>query len=190
MNVYSSRPARPAFDAFVSYVNANAVCPICSAPVFFYQSPYGGRVFFDTLFPDWDKHPCTDNREYSYGGHILAGPARPEGGHAIPQWQTDGWQPLEILRVYREGEWWVISAKMIENGEPLRLLVHGKPSIEPGVLAAFCGWSTAGVALLSNLCKHGDETNSNVVYRYIDHHSVRPGTDLSFLCKLLKKDDQ
>jgi hypothetical protein len=28
--------------------------------VYFYQSPYGGRVFFDELGPPWPKHPCTD----------------------------------------------------------------------------------------------------------------------------------
>jgi hypothetical protein len=29
--------------------------------VFFYQSPFGGRVFFDDLGWPWPKHPCTDN---------------------------------------------------------------------------------------------------------------------------------
>jgi hypothetical protein len=44
-----------------SYVNPNARCPVCGADVFFYQSPYGGRVYFDELGPPWPKHPCTDN---------------------------------------------------------------------------------------------------------------------------------
>jgi len=44
-----------------SYVDPNARCPVCGAPVFFYQSPYGGRVFFDQLGWPWPKHPCTDN---------------------------------------------------------------------------------------------------------------------------------
>ncbi|TPL45350.1 hypothetical protein [Mesorhizobium sp. B2-4-6] len=29
--------------------------------MFYYQSPYGGRVFFDHLGWPWPKHPCTDN---------------------------------------------------------------------------------------------------------------------------------
>ncbi|USD66857.1 hypothetical protein [Vibrio sp. SCSIO 43136] len=47
---------------FPSYVNPSAYCPVCGASVFFYQSPYGGRVFFDSLGKPWEKHPCTDNR--------------------------------------------------------------------------------------------------------------------------------
>lgn len=47
-----------------SYVNPNAHCPVCGAPVFFYQSPYGGRVYFDELGWPWPKHPCTDNSQH------------------------------------------------------------------------------------------------------------------------------
>jgi hypothetical protein len=46
---------------YPSYVNPNAICPVCGEIVFFYQSPFGGRVFFDELGPPWSKHPCTDN---------------------------------------------------------------------------------------------------------------------------------
>ena len=49
------------FITYPSYVNPNACCPVCGASVYFYQSPYGGRVFFDELGPPWPKHPCTDN---------------------------------------------------------------------------------------------------------------------------------
>ena len=49
------------FVTYPSYVNPNARCPVCGASVYFYQSPYGGRVFFDELGPPWPKHPCTDN---------------------------------------------------------------------------------------------------------------------------------
>jgi hypothetical protein len=49
------------FTTYPSYVNPNARCPVCGAQVYFYQSPYGGRVFFDELGPPWPKHPCTDN---------------------------------------------------------------------------------------------------------------------------------
>jgi hypothetical protein len=34
---------------------------VCGDRVFFYQSPNGGRVFFDHLGWPWPKHPCTDN---------------------------------------------------------------------------------------------------------------------------------
>ena len=48
-----------------SHVDPNARCPVCDAHVFFYQSPYGGRVYFDALGWPWPKHPCTDSRRYS-----------------------------------------------------------------------------------------------------------------------------
>lgn len=40
-------------------------CPVCSDSVFFYKSPYDGRVFFDELGPTWLKHPCTDSTNRS-----------------------------------------------------------------------------------------------------------------------------
>lgn len=52
--------SRDAVNA-ATYTVPNARCPICNASVFFYQSPFGGRVFFDELGPPWPKHPCTDN---------------------------------------------------------------------------------------------------------------------------------
>lgn len=53
--------ARAGGSATSTYVNPNANCPVCGAPVFFYQSEHGSRVFFDELGPPWPKHPCTDN---------------------------------------------------------------------------------------------------------------------------------
>ncbi|WP_141133898.1 hypothetical protein [Sphingopyxis indica] len=50
-----------AFQSRESYTDPNAHCPVCGALVFFYQSPHGGRVFFDNLGWPWPKHPCTDN---------------------------------------------------------------------------------------------------------------------------------
>lgn len=41
-----------------SFINPNAHCPECGKQVFFYRSPEGGRVFFESLGPPWPKHPC------------------------------------------------------------------------------------------------------------------------------------
>jgi hypothetical protein len=46
-------------ELLISFTNPNAHCPVCQASVFYYQSPFGGRVFFDALGPPWPKHPCT-----------------------------------------------------------------------------------------------------------------------------------
>lgn len=71
-----------------SYTDPNASCPVCGASVFFYQSPHGGRVFFDELGPPWPKHPCTDNHE------DVRPPLRVRA-MAWP-WQAAGWSPLIV----------------------------------------------------------------------------------------------
>lgn len=50
------------FRSLRSYVVPNASCPVCGETVFFYQSPNGGKVFFDDLGWPWPKHPCTNNQ--------------------------------------------------------------------------------------------------------------------------------
>lgn len=60
-----------------SYTIPNARCPVCHDAVFFYQSEWGGRVFFNPpLGPPWPKHECTDN------GPTPGGRRRPSGVNA------------------------------------------------------------------------------------------------------------
>lgn len=59
----SSSPSNSLFRSVEAYVNPNAYCPVCGEKVFYYQSRYGGRVFFDDLGWPWPKHPCTDNSD-------------------------------------------------------------------------------------------------------------------------------
>ena len=87
-----------------SYVNPNAKCPVCGCPVFYYQSPDGGRVFFDELGPPWPKHPCTDNR----AGRTTVKPTQ-SSPPTHYRWQINRWTPFfassaasyapELLRV-------------------------------------------------------------------------------------------
>jgi len=56
----SAKEPQP-FASRQSYVNPNAHCPVCNEQVYFYQSPHGGRVYFDDLGWPWPKHGCTDN---------------------------------------------------------------------------------------------------------------------------------
>ncbi|MCP5391909.1 MAG: hypothetical protein H6920_09855 [Sphingomonadaceae bacterium] len=82
----------------------NARCPVCGAPVFFYESFTGGRVFFDELGPPWPKHPCTDNTPPPSGAcrAAAAKPATTSGSTpAPPQWRREGWIPLETVTVTR-----------------------------------------------------------------------------------------
>lgn len=87
--------------AYTSYVNPNASCPVCGAPVFFYQSPNGGRVFFDELGPPWPKHPCTDNSSRP-APRLSVGASQPSTAPPSTKtytWQREGWQPFVIQSV-------------------------------------------------------------------------------------------
>ncbi|GHF12551.1 hypothetical protein GCM10017044_03140 [Kordiimonas sediminis] len=48
-------------QSLASFVNPNASCPVCKAPVFYYENSHGGKVFFDELGPPWPKHYCTED---------------------------------------------------------------------------------------------------------------------------------
>lgn len=97
-------PANPNiyFTHYTSYLNPNATCPVCGAQVFFYQSPNGGRVFFDELGPPWPKHPCTDISSRSAGVRINSHPATETGQNPAQHnysWQKEGWKPFICISV-------------------------------------------------------------------------------------------
>jgi hypothetical protein len=79
---------RPTLD---TYIVPHARCPVCGDGVFFYQSPYGGRVFFDELGPPWPKHSCTDKRLANSSIFAPIIPSR----RRVPHWlKTGQWHPL------------------------------------------------------------------------------------------------
>lgn len=78
------------FRHYDSYVVPNASCPVCRAKVFFYQSPDGGRVYFDELGPPWPKHPCTNNGSIPTRTQVVLARQLPEA----PTWLAEGWAPL------------------------------------------------------------------------------------------------
>ncbi|MGN6423090.1 MAG: hypothetical protein ACTHLA_07265 [Asticcacaulis sp.] len=41
-----------------SFINPNATCRICGKKVYYFQNDYGSKVWFDSLWPHWEKHPC------------------------------------------------------------------------------------------------------------------------------------
>lgn len=79
-----------------TYTIPNARCPVCGDSVFFYQSPFGGRVFFDELGPPWPKHGCTDSQAASFGRDPILPPWRDRE----PRSQGGKWRPLfgELVR--------------------------------------------------------------------------------------------
>jgi hypothetical protein len=95
------RTRRPQLEAFV---NPYARCPICGADVFFYNSPFGGRVFFDFLGPPWPKHPCTDTYLRRSATLPILPPLRPRILSAPLAAKSDGWVPLLPLRTAYVGD--------------------------------------------------------------------------------------
>lgn len=109
---------------FPSYVVPNAKCPQCGASVYFYQSPYGGRVFFDDLGPPWPKHPCTDSSQFRaprpnakrVTGHLKvdAEQIRPDNA-PLPKWTSEGWKPFVAQSVKVEGAKLVAMGYVVES---------------------------------------------------------------------------
>lgn len=80
-------------ELLIGATHPNAHCPVCGAKVFFYESPHGGRVFFDDLGPPWPKHPCTSsNQILSFVRRIQVHFHR--GVHVSPSSFPDGWFPF------------------------------------------------------------------------------------------------
>lgn len=78
-----------------SYTNPNASCPVCGASVYFYQSPNGGRVFFDELGPPWPKHPCTNNPKIPVPAPKFITDTKTTISREYT-WQKDGWIPFIV----------------------------------------------------------------------------------------------
>jgi len=80
-------------ELLIGATHPNAHCPVCGAKVFFYESPYGGRVFFDDLGPPWPKHPCTSsNQQVSLVRRIAID--FHSRVHVSPPPFRDGWMPF------------------------------------------------------------------------------------------------
>ncbi len=93
-----SPPNYSSFRRLDSYTQPNARCPVCAQRVFFYQSPNGGRVFFDKLGEGWPKHPCTDS-SFSRPSFKLPRTAKTANDrHALVNTSING-TPLIVSRI-------------------------------------------------------------------------------------------
>ncbi|WP_152539410.1 hypothetical protein [Methylomicrobium lacus] len=126
----------PIFHSYESYVNPNALCPVCGAAVFFYQSPNGGRVFFDELGPPWPKHPCTDNNSIPKNTGIASIPRIQFGAINVYDWQKNGWHPFFINEISKIDKY-VLQISGSFNGNRLNIYVNRSvnPIIENNVFA-------------------------------------------------------
>ncbi len=82
-----------------SFVNPNALCPVCGDMVFYYEHSNGSKVYFDELGPPWPKHPCTDNfTPYQQEPNLLDdGYFDNEVKHNPPNWYVNGWRPVVLI---------------------------------------------------------------------------------------------
>jgi len=156
---------RRQFSTSASFVNPNATCPVCGEQVFYYESPFGGRVFFDELGPPWPKHGCTSSTPEARLGTTI----QPRLSQTEPQWQGTGWEPLRIIRRYKEDDWWVVRATTLGETERwLRLLFDAEPPLQPNMVALFRGWDASGYGLVSYVNNEG-EPDEVRTYSYADY---------------------
>ena len=85
-------------DLSFGLVDFNSTCPVCGAAVYFYESPYGGRVFFDELGPPWPTHPCTDNFDNRSYKQVTEKLKQRNSPHP---WQVAGWIALGGVTISR-----------------------------------------------------------------------------------------
>jgi hypothetical protein len=106
-----------------SYVNPNARCPVCGASVYFYRSPYNGRVYFDDLGPPWPKHGCTDSGRWrtTRQFEVRAG----QTFVVRSQW-GEGWEPLCSSWVVETGGRTVLTGDLGGKSAELSLLNMAK----------------------------------------------------------------
>ncbi len=104
---------------FESFCNPNARCPVCGASVFFVQTMYGGRVFFDDLGPPWPKHPCTDNYFRTTRVPMVLSPS--QSIRSVMAWRSKGWEPLIDVNVTLLARGVVVTAIGASDGVTYRL---------------------------------------------------------------------
>jgi len=87
--------------SYFSYTVPNVRCWDCGELVFFYRSPNGGCVLFDSLGPPWPVHPCFE-RNSTRGSWTATNyfslvniPTKHQ-----PHQSTDGWFPLHWQNIY------------------------------------------------------------------------------------------
>lgn len=113
------------FGALAGIVTVpNSRCPVCGATVFYYESPYGGRVFFDALGPPWPKHPCTDN-----------GVSRTPAQASSKPWHAKDWLPITEASIEMEvGETDVYSLNGMRGGRRYRFFFKSREIVMAEVI--------------------------------------------------------
>lgn len=127
-------------------------CPVCGKPVYFYRSPYDGRVFFDELGPPWLKHPCTDSSNKSTNGAQTSSDYTPT-------------KFLNTLRPHLKAGWDLFLVDSIYTQQDTLAIRLGFPSD----MAQICRGRAIKIHKRRNIKivkKNGTTSNDSVDYRY------------------------
>lgn len=170
-------PGVPPIDkSYESYTIPNATCPVCGDLVFFYQSPEGGRVFFDELGPPWPKHPCTDHN--SRPG--LIGDASRSAPPRTYTWQKEGWSPFFINVVTRVDQNILKISGQLEGEERVffarRHFTYGfgdGDSLTPACIA-FLIENSSGDILMNYVSERGNEIAPRCYKDSLDARRANP----------------
>lgn len=186
---------RLAFSTYESFTIPNARCPFCPARVFFYQSPYGGKVYFDRLGVPWPKHPCMDTGRQRSPEQLVRSPliqgsqsSETVGVAAVntPSWEDDGWVPIRIAKIAVEDEWYVIKCYRVEDDTFVRLLIKDYTRELVNSPAMVSQVDEHGFSVISYLDVDG-EPSEVPVYDYGRYYSMEPWRAESYRKILLTK---
>ncbi len=104
-DIFQKEGKRNNISFYSSFVNPNAKCPICKKSVFYYESPHGGKVYFDSLGPPWLKHQCL---EYDLKQNN-------DQKCNFSDWTKENWEPFEIEQITK-----FKNSEIIVNGKVLK----------------------------------------------------------------------
>ena len=151
---------RRPLQATADYVIPNARCPACGVPVFFYQSPAGGRVFFDELGPPWPKHPCMDTPERARWK-----PLNEEYPRVVPPsppaWKASGWIPLRITAVTPAAGKIQVKGDEVDTSRKVSLYIPPTSQLQIGNIAFVQNTKYPGVRKISFFPDQGNYSSSS-----------------------------
>ena len=88
-------------ETYESFTVPNIKCKCCGEEIFFYQSPYGGKVFFNELGHPWEKHCCEPEccaKKIENIPHEVLNKDRIVELIKEPFWKKDGWTPAIYIK--------------------------------------------------------------------------------------------
>ncbi len=86
-------------ETYESFTIPNVRCKCCGKEIYFYQSPYGGKVFFNELGHPWEKHCCEkkccakEKETIPYDELEIRTITKNK-----PSWEKDGWFPAIFMK--------------------------------------------------------------------------------------------